>query len=700
MSNLRKYFFKYFGNYELPVIPLSGKRPIIKDWSKYCSQMPTEEEVDSWNTDNNIGLCLGPESGIIALDIDTDDKETLKRCPISPVVKRGKKGETRFFKYNKEEAIKRHDLAIELLSLGNQTVIPPSIHPETKTPYVFTSLDLFPDRWDELPDLDKDFYQYLLKRDGETRTSEIIPSDGSRCNHNSYNKISEMLVAALYSDKTPEMIVEELLEYDSVINQEVSLFVCPSQKWKGYDRVSNCFYFVLDAFKRHKTSIMFQKTPEIKITQNEGPGIDYKRKKLPKLRGVMQEMFEYMYNNSPVPRTRFCVASAITTMSVLVGNKVRYNSIHPNLYTMILAPSGYGKDFSMKFPSKLLSKSKRNHLIGEGRPISDSAIIANLPERRVRIDVVDEAATLFNAINDKKNTFSSAMSDVYAALYTSTGDYFPGKNAMKYKTASNSRGNIGECWSPYVSMLCAMTIKDFKNVFSQDTMDKGLGGRFLYFADDEKKRPNYSVEQDSIPPALLDFVDKLDPPTDKIDFSDPTKEFYIHDIIATTQAKEIMRAFGEELEDDKHKWHEKLMPVHNRLYVNFVKLAILDAVSVGISEGISKIKITVESAKWAKSFVKACLNSMEDFLSLNVVENSRERVINDFEEEVLRAGSEGIQKEVFSKKYNIKKYGMLKNQRDAILNTLICDKIVFIVGKGKKTLYIHSNFVGDEEISL
>jgi len=119
-----------FGNHyieyiekDLIVIPLNGKVPVIKNWSMFSKTRPSELLLDSWERKyprHNIGLLTGELSGVIAIDIDKD--EALKKVPLSPVTKKGKKGETRFFRYNGEVNFKRHDLGIELLSNGNQTV--------------------------------------------------------------------------------------------------------------------------------------------------------------------------------------------------------------------------------------------------------------------------------------------------------------------------------------------------------------------------------------------------------------------------------------------------------------------------------------------------------------------------------------------------------------------------------------------------
>lgn len=133
----------------LPVIPLmrAEKRPAINRWQLFADTHPNEDEKRVWLEtfpDGNIGLPLGPTAGLVAIDIDTDDPKVLavldRVLPQTPWVRRGKKGAVRIYKYTGERTsrIKGRDnsMICEVLSKGTQIVLPPSIHPETKAPYV------------------------------------------------------------------------------------------------------------------------------------------------------------------------------------------------------------------------------------------------------------------------------------------------------------------------------------------------------------------------------------------------------------------------------------------------------------------------------------------------------------------------------------------------------------------------------------
>jgi len=130
----------------LPIIPTYGKIPTVKNWEKYCLELPDGKTFEEWLREFpscNIGLCLGPASGYMAFDWDygSIDHENfvLSKILPSPIVKRGHKGWTAFYRYNptiQSRSFKfKNGVAYDILSLNRQTVIPPSLHPDTRKPY-------------------------------------------------------------------------------------------------------------------------------------------------------------------------------------------------------------------------------------------------------------------------------------------------------------------------------------------------------------------------------------------------------------------------------------------------------------------------------------------------------------------------------------------------------------------------------------
>lgn len=132
----------------LPVIPLRqrNKMPDINQWSAFGSRMPDQLEQNHWLASfpkGNIGLPFGPTSGLCAIDIDSEDPEVVQSIldclPPTPWTRVGKKGMGLIYRWEGQKNFKLRGadggMILEFLGLGNQMVMPPSIHPDTGLPY-------------------------------------------------------------------------------------------------------------------------------------------------------------------------------------------------------------------------------------------------------------------------------------------------------------------------------------------------------------------------------------------------------------------------------------------------------------------------------------------------------------------------------------------------------------------------------------
>lgn len=139
---------EYFAR-DLPVIPLHRreKRPIPLDWSRYHDHAVEKETQEEWLQSypkGNIGMVLGQQSGIVMIDIDTDDQALIdtmmKVLPESPWRRVGQTGMVLAYRWNGTRTFRiknsHGETIVEHLSDRTQVVIPPSIHPDTQAPYV------------------------------------------------------------------------------------------------------------------------------------------------------------------------------------------------------------------------------------------------------------------------------------------------------------------------------------------------------------------------------------------------------------------------------------------------------------------------------------------------------------------------------------------------------------------------------------
>lgn len=133
----------------------NGKRPTLPGWQNYRDHQATEPEFESWldqKPDMNIGIPMGPYNGMVAVDIDfgelfeyPENHEILniwaehirELLPYSPLYRKGKKFYAAYFRYSGQTGgpFEVNGVKVGDFITAGQTIIPPSVHPETHAPY-------------------------------------------------------------------------------------------------------------------------------------------------------------------------------------------------------------------------------------------------------------------------------------------------------------------------------------------------------------------------------------------------------------------------------------------------------------------------------------------------------------------------------------------------------------------------------------
>src|SRR5207245_9077720 len=95
--------YRQHGYSPIPV-RLGSKAPCLREWSRWCTELPSPELVESWARrypGAGLAIALGPASGIVALDLDYDvdrlHARVLEAASSSPVGMIDVKGVTYYY---------------------------------------------------------------------------------------------------------------------------------------------------------------------------------------------------------------------------------------------------------------------------------------------------------------------------------------------------------------------------------------------------------------------------------------------------------------------------------------------------------------------------------------------------------------------------------------------------------------------------
>jgi RecA-family ATPase len=150
------------------VIAPGTKKPAYAGWTD-----PGKEAVTVPQPDAGIGARLGKQANgtyLVAIDWDNDEAAlaALEKFPPA-VMKEGARGLTMIYKsytpVSSRDFQAKGVTVVQVLSDGRQSVLPPSIHPDTKRPYVWTSKFSLYDlpHIDDLPSLPHDYLERIEK---------------------------------------------------------------------------------------------------------------------------------------------------------------------------------------------------------------------------------------------------------------------------------------------------------------------------------------------------------------------------------------------------------------------------------------------------------------------------------------------------------------------------------------------------------
>lgn len=135
-----------------------GRWKIAPEWTKkWTDQLPTDQEVKDWveAPGAGVGVATGGHSRLVVVDLDTQRQDIidalLSVLPPTTVRKFGSKGESLFYRAADDVSFTSKNYRIyhgtddrfgegvlDWLYTGRQTVLPPTIHPETKKAYIWS----------------------------------------------------------------------------------------------------------------------------------------------------------------------------------------------------------------------------------------------------------------------------------------------------------------------------------------------------------------------------------------------------------------------------------------------------------------------------------------------------------------------------------------------------------------------------------
>jgi hypothetical protein len=643
-TNIYQDYAKKYIDKGLSAIPgkYGSKMPAIKNWSEFCFRLPNEDEIMSWFrnfSETNLDLALGKASGIVALDIDCVDQKILDvilpLLPDSPVVKKGSKGETRFFRYTGEvtESLKFNgEMVVEILSDNKKTTMPPSRHPNGAT-YIYTKGDILEVSINDLPILPPALFANLgsLLR---TKFPDAVQDSYGKVFSGRNDELSSYCGTLIQEKRPIGEAISLLIEFDKEKN-EPPLFE-DQNEFRHTEPVTNALQFYTNHLStvnnRHYRDNKEYEVPPIPLsTRNhvgepgKSQGQELKENRIKRLEEIMslaptviKSLHTNLLKNSWVKQPELSLGAILTLMATLTSRKVEYQGMSPNLYVLNISPSGSGKDKPQQFVKEILIDMRADALLGSGDYVSDASLMDGLASKPVRLDILDEAGGILKSVNSGKSEYNGKMADVLAELYTSSN--------TKYLGRTTAEGNKGACYRPNVNILASTTPAGFSEGVSRRAIEKGLMGRFLIFQGDsdapaERLTGFPRLDRDTISQLNFWFTFRPD------DFKEDLVEAEIGGVSqnyvkarSTRGAEKRLDEIFKELDQLRRETGstDPSLPIIARLYQQMIKIVIISACARSIHDVPT---ITEDDVNFGYQIILFYKENIDDIINRYIFEN-------------------------------------------------------------------------------
>jgi hypothetical protein len=320
--------------------------------------------------------------------------------------------------------------------------------------------------------------------------------------------------------------------------------------------------------------------------------------------GFTGQIAKYIHDSSIRPAKEVAVASALGLMAGVVGRQFNISGTGLNLYLILLAKTGVGKEDGPRGIERII-KATREHVpvvdtfIGPGTFASGQAIIRTLDENPCFVSVLGEFGLTLQDLSDQNaNQLARVLRRVLLDLYNKSG-----RTSVLYSTAYSDREkNTKIVAAPAMTLLGESTPDSFFAGLSQHHIADGLIPRFLIIEYDGDRRDRNSNAFGDPPDEMIRRFANLAEIVLRMQANNTWKEVELDE-----EAKKVLDAFDKECDDHiREGGNEVVRQLWNRGHLKALKVSGLLAVVDRPHEAV----VMADEAEWAVQLVRKDMESV------------------------------------------------------------------------------------------
>ena len=684
------------------VLPVLGKVPRGEAWQDKAANENVDKLFTSQSSDG-VGVLLGPRSGIIDVDCDSEEAENNLmvlfggEIPNTPQFK-SKRGSHFIFKWREglpEKAVFKLD-GIEF-RIGNggkaaQTVFPPSggrtwendcqvnviefphwekvlkRYAENQKPKKFKPVNGSPSprygdgetlnvpRW-----LAKHGKEIIGRTDGKDATRWHIECPGIAL-HTTKNAWRDCCVTQKDDGTLGGLCLHQSCGMSDWANLRDAIGPLEYSDYHEPQPESGDVDISGILNPKPKTKAKVEPQPEVKPPEPKKDFNIFPADCL-EVPGLIGQIMAYNARTVIYPRTELALAGALALMSAITGRKIADRwGLRTNAYFVGLCNSGGGKAHAKQINSRILGTLGKDSMIMP-KPKSGSGLVSSLRDSPASLLQVDELADWLEIMkNPQKSPHTyeilGLMKEVYSEAKTESWKPAGYADAKKNPVIN----------SPHLSFYGVAPMQVFWQSLTKQNLTDGLVGRLLTIESTTENISNDEMADESPPESLLKSVATW------LDFTPGdgnlnSINYRVVKIQHTSKAWDRYREHGKRTEKRRENESEEAYAIWCRTPEKTGKLAMLRACS-RVLPGAGGVLPTVEleDVEWAIRLSNWVARTMIDRARLYVSENQTESSLNA----ILRLLDDWRSMEWIGQKIR----GMKRKEREEILRSAVADEMV------------------------
>lgn len=345
--------------------------------------------------------------------------------------------------------------------------------------------------------------------------------------------------------------------------------------------------------------------------------------------GLVQDLVDWIVSSSQTPSRTLALAAVLPMLAALAGPRYSTGArdTRPNIYTVALADSGFGKEHARSQIKRLLMNDAGvfESYAGPARIMSASALREILEENQSVCCQIDEFGGFIRDITDRKaGGHQRAISTDLRDYYSASSTFFEG---AAYRGVKPKR-----VYNPCLCIYGTSTPEQFWTALSAASAEDGLLPRLILFHVKGERPPDAPATRDvrDVPYILMERMAKvagINVAKKRGDFGrtgykkERTNEPVRPIVVPWTDgALALFTAARQAIDEDERKVAPECRPFVRRILENAIKLALIVAVGVDPEQP----RITEANFDWACAVAKTCAADMIAEVEERLADNQRE----------------------------------------------------------------------------